>query len=408
MRRDYYAVLGIAATVGPREIRQAYRRLARQYSPDVNLWDEEARSLFDEIAEAYRVLSDPSARVIYDRFGHQLAGGAIDPSRRGDDVHTSIELSFGDAARGVQCALEIQRFSPCEDCGARGHDGRGAPCARCAGRGVHRSVDSVPVTIPAGVDSGSQVCVPHEGSTAPFGGARGDLIVSMRVREHPLFKRKGDTVHCEVVVSVWEAIRGARVRVPTPSGEAFLVVPPGTTGGRRHGRSVRDDPRRDAHRARRADPRARASAGAADAAGPAGGPRALRGRRRMTDRTKPLYMIGVVAEMLGVHPQTLRFYEKKGLLRPSRTVGRTRMYSADDVEELARLLRLTRDLGVNLAGVEVIIRMRRRMVDMQKQIEDLLAYLRDSGLEVKDSEGGTPREALVRAASGQLQPVDLF
>ena len=128
----------------------------------------------------------------------------------------------------------------------------------------------------------------------------------------------------------------------------------------------------------------------------------------MTDRTKPLYMIGVVAEMFGVHPQTLRFYEKKGLLRPSRTEGRTRMYSADDVEELARLLRLTRDLGVNLAGVEIIIRMRRRMVDMQTQIEDLLAYLRDSGLEVKNSEDRTPREALVRAASGQLQPVDLF
>lgn len=128
----------------------------------------------------------------------------------------------------------------------------------------------------------------------------------------------------------------------------------------------------------------------------------------MTDRTKPLYMIGVVAEMLSVHPQTLRFYEKKGLLRPSRTEGRTRMYSAEDVEELSRLLRLTRDLGVNLAGVEIIIRMRRRMVDMQKQIEDLVAYVRDSGIEVKDPEGRMPREALVRAAAGQLQPVDLF
>ena len=128
----------------------------------------------------------------------------------------------------------------------------------------------------------------------------------------------------------------------------------------------------------------------------------------MTDRTKPLYMIGVVAEMVGVHPQTLRFYEKKGLLRPSRTEGRTRMYSAEDVDDLARLLRLTRDLGVNLAGVEIILRMRRRMVDMQKQIEDLLAYLRESGTEVKDLAGREPREALVRAASGQLQPVDLF
>ena len=128
----------------------------------------------------------------------------------------------------------------------------------------------------------------------------------------------------------------------------------------------------------------------------------------MTDRTKPCYMIGVVAEMLGVHPQTLRFYEKKGLLRPSRTEGRTRMYSAEDVEELARLLRLTRDLGVNLAGVEIIIRMRRRMVDMQKQIEDLLAYLREGGTDVKDVEGRKPRDVLVTAASGQLQPVDLF
>ena len=128
----------------------------------------------------------------------------------------------------------------------------------------------------------------------------------------------------------------------------------------------------------------------------------------MTDRTKPLYMIGVVAEMLGVHPQTLRFYEKKGLLRPNRTEGRTRMYSAEDVEELARLLRLTRDLGVNLAGVEILVRMRRRMVDMQKQIEDLLAYIREGGAGVKDPEGREPREALVRAASGQLQPVDLF
>ena len=231
MRRDYYAVLGLAATAAPREIRQAYRRLARQYSPDVNLWDEEARSLFDEIAEAYRVLRDPGARVIYDRFGHQLVAGGIDPSRRGDDVHASVELSFGDAARGGQWTLEIQRFSPCGECGASGHHGRSAPCARCSGRGVHRRVDAVPVTIPAGVDSGSQVCVPREGSAAPFGGPRGDLIVSTRVREHPFFKRRGDSVHCEIPLNVWEAIRGARIRVPTPRGEAVLVVPPGTCGG---------------------------------------------------------------------------------------------------------------------------------------------------------------------------------
>ena len=128
----------------------------------------------------------------------------------------------------------------------------------------------------------------------------------------------------------------------------------------------------------------------------------------MNDRGKPLYMIGVVAEMLSVHPQTLRFYEKKGLVRPSRTVGRTRMYSAEDVEEIARLLRLTRDLGVNLAGIEIILKLRRRMLEMQKQIEDLLAYVRDGGDGARVEGVREPREALVRAASSQLGPVDLF
>jgi MerR family transcriptional regulator, heat shock protein HspR len=128
----------------------------------------------------------------------------------------------------------------------------------------------------------------------------------------------------------------------------------------------------------------------------------------VTDRNRPLYMIGVVAEMLKVHPQTLRFYEKKGLLRPSRSMGRTRMYSQEDVEELARLLRLTRDMGVNLAGVEVILKMRRRMVDMQKQLQDLLAHVREIGGDVESVAGRESRESLVKAAAGHLQPVDLF
>ena len=84
------------------------------------------------------------------------------------------------------------------------------------------------------------------------------------------------------------------------------------------------------------------------------------------------------------------------------------MYSAEDVDEIARLLRLTRDLGVNLAGVEIILKMRRRMLEMQKQIEDLLTYVRESGAGQAPAERGEPREALVRAASGQLGPVDLF
>ena len=74
MRRDYYAVLGVAATAAPREVRQAYQRLARQYSPDVNFWDERARGLFEEIREAYRILSDPHTRAHYDQFGATAPG----------------------------------------------------------------------------------------------------------------------------------------------------------------------------------------------------------------------------------------------------------------------------------------------------------------------------------------------
>ena len=128
----------------------------------------------------------------------------------------------------------------------------------------------------------------------------------------------------------------------------------------------------------------------------------------MTTRSTPLYMIGVVAEMLKLHPQTLRTYEKKGLIRPSRTVGRTRMYSPEDVEEIALVTRLGRDLGANLAGIEIILKMRRRMLDMQAQLEDLMNYVRTDMAQPPDPTMRGKGEALVRAASSQLAPVDMF
>ena len=232
MRRDYYAVLGIMATAGPREVRHAYRRLARQYSPDVNFWDERARTLFEEIAEAYRVLGDPAARDMYDRFGPAVGTTeALSPGQRGDDVHLTVDLAFADVARGVTRKLSVLRHSPCRTCAARGRLSNGGTCGACDGRGVARARETVTVPIPAGADSGLQLRVAHEGSAGPFGAPRGDLIVSTRVAEHPFFTRKGDSVHCEVPISVWEALRGARIKVPTPQGEAVIVVPVGTSGG---------------------------------------------------------------------------------------------------------------------------------------------------------------------------------
>jgi MerR family transcriptional regulator/heat shock protein HspR len=89
------------------------------------------------------------------------------------------------------------------------------------------------------------------------------------------------------------------------------------------------------------------------------------------------YMISVVAKSYGIHPQTLRLYEREGLLKPSRTEGNTRLYSDDDLKQLEVILNLTRDLGVNLAGIEIILNMRRKMEQMQADLNEFLGHVRD-------------------------------
>ena len=92
-------------------------------------------------------------------------------------------------------------------------------------------------------------------------------------------------------------------------------------------------------------------------------------------RSKAAYMISAVAEQYEIHPQTLRLYEREGLLKPSRSDGNTRLYTPEDLERLEVILHLTRDLGVNLAGVEIILNMREKMGDMQAQIQEFIASL---------------------------------
>jgi MerR family transcriptional regulator/heat shock protein HspR len=129
----------------------------------------------------------------------------------------------------------------------------------------------------------------------------------------------------------------------------------------------------------------------------------------MTDPARPLYRISVVAELLGVHPQTLRLYERKGLIRPSRTVGRTRLYSAEDLEGARRILRLSQDLGVNLAGIEIILKMRRQMMAMQEEIESLLAHVgREPGAAPREANASDGAAALVRVAEQRLRTLDVF
>ncbi len=97
----------------------------------------------------------------------------------------------------------------------------------------------------------------------------------------------------------------------------------------------------------------------------------------MVARGHRLYMISVVSEMLGIHPQTLRLYEREGFIKPKRSMGNTRLYSEEDVERLEMILRLTRELGVNLAGVEVILSMREKMELMQRDMEETIRQLRE-------------------------------
>jgi molecular chaperone DnaJ len=275
-KRDYYEVLGVSRETPSSEIRRAYRRLARRYSPDVNLWDARTEGLFEEIQEAYRVVSDPAARSLYDRLGHRAfeparEGSAGGPSARGEDIHYVIELELDEALRGVRAGIEVTRLDPCETCEGSGSAGAAdrtprlcpacqgrpvrvaldrdrpvaarcaacggtgwrlpPPCPGCGARGTRPRPCRIEVAIPPGVDTGAQVRVLGEGHAAPAPGRRGDLIVITRVRPHPLFSRKGDHLHCEVPLTVPEAALGARIQIPTPDGPVVVTVPAGTQTG---------------------------------------------------------------------------------------------------------------------------------------------------------------------------------
>lgn len=284
--RDYYAVLEVSAGATTVQIRRAYQRLARRYSPDVNFWERDAQALFEEIAEAYRILSDPTARTLYDRQGARPGAGRSGPDpqegprtgRPGGDAHVAVELAFAQAIAGVEADVPVDRLSPCETCRATGaalgvkpttcshcgglgtvwsersREGAACPvcegvgtrvavaCAACRGRGATAGRAVVHVVLPPGLDTGSQIRIPGEGHSGPFGGPRGDLVVIARVHEDPRYTRKGDNLYCEVPLSLIEAVLGARVKVKGVDGSVDLAIPPGTQSGqtfRLRGKGVR-------------------------------------------------------------------------------------------------------------------------------------------------------------------------
>lgn len=119
----------------------------------------------------------------------------------------------------------------------------------------------------------------------------------------------------------------------------------------------------------------------------------------MSPRKKTGYMISSVAESFQIHPQTLRLYERLGLLTPSRSEGNTRLYTEEDLQRLEVILTLTRELGVNLAGVEVILNMRERMEKLQKQVEEMIEFVRE---QISPSVAGSIRDAMVRVPAAKI------
>ena len=308
--RDYYEILGVSRTATTEEIRRAYRRLARQYHPDVNK-SPDAEEKFKEINEAYEVLSDPERRAAYDRFGHAgvqagatagtggFSEGFADPfgfgsvftdifetffggttasatqrrASRGADLEVTVELSFEEAIFGTEKAIEIERLETCPDChGTRvrgggqpatcpvcggtgqvrryqmsilgqmvtvttcshcGGEGRVVtdPCPRCRGRGRVLRRRTVTVSIPPGVEDGTTLRISGEGEHGFGGGTPGSLYVTIRVRPHELFTRKGTTLYLDLPINVAQAALGAEVDVPTVDGPVRLTIPPGTQSG---------------------------------------------------------------------------------------------------------------------------------------------------------------------------------
>lgn len=301
---DYYETLGVQRGASDQEIKSSYRKLAMQYHPDRNPDNrDESTERFKQITEAYSVLADPQKRATYDRFGHAGLGGNGQPdfsstiftdfgdifgnfgdlfgfgdvfggqarsrrrgAERGSDLRYDLQLSFEEAAAGLETKIKIPRLESCAECGGRGAKrgsqpatctacgGRGQirqqqgfftlsqtcprcrgagqiiqePCPACRGEGRRREERVLSIKIPAGVEDGTRLRVSGEGEAGAHGGPAGDLYVVLRVREHPYFERQGNDLYITIPISLSQATLGTELKVPTLKGQEKLRVPEGT------------------------------------------------------------------------------------------------------------------------------------------------------------------------------------
>jgi curved DNA-binding protein len=258
---DYYKLLGIDRKASAKEIKQAYRKLARQYHPDVNPNDTSAQEKFKQINEAYEVLSDPDKKKKYDTLGadwqrYDRAAGGFDPfgGRRGTggaggtpdmgdfgDIFETLFGRRGNANTGGGGTRANPFGFDTSTASSKGRDVESPVdvTLREAYTGTKRIVtvdgERFEVTIPAGVKSGSKVRVSGKGGRGSgSGGARGDLFLVVNVLDDPQFQRDGDDITVEVYIDLFTAVLGGEARVPTLEGKDLIVrVPAGTSSGKK-------------------------------------------------------------------------------------------------------------------------------------------------------------------------------
>ena len=309
-KRDYYEVLGVEKNASAEEIKKAYRKSAMKYHPDRNPGDKDAEEKFKEIGEAYEVLSDDQKRSRYDQFGFagvdpnygagnpgggagfggfggfgdfgdifgEFFGGGRRQSnrnvpRQGENVSARLDLTFEEAAFGVEKEVSAQRIENCSVCNGSGSadgqvetcsqcrgtgqirttqsfmgmqmqstatcpqcSGRGKiiknPCNTCRGKGKVRRTNKIKVSIPAGINEGQTVRVRTEGCVGSNGGPNGDLMVDIYIKRHPIFERDGVHVYCEVPITFTQAALGSEIEVPTLDGKVKFDLPEGTQTGK--------------------------------------------------------------------------------------------------------------------------------------------------------------------------------
>lgn len=282
--KDYYAILGVSRNADEKEIKSAYRKLARKYHPDVNPGDKAAESKFKEVSEANEVLSDPKKRAQYDQYGEQWkaysqgggysagrapqqgayevefggeglsdflesifgnwkmrssSGGRAQPQTVGEDVEFGLDLTLEEAIHGGKKTITVNEEDVCMKCGGSGgaRDSRGAynlgaVCPACRGHGRTIRPHRVEVTIPPGVSEGQRLRLSGQGG-ADARGKRGDLYLLIRIKPHPQFERQGDDLYMDAPIPFTIASLGGEVSVPTLTGPRTLTVPPGVQSGQK-------------------------------------------------------------------------------------------------------------------------------------------------------------------------------